>query len=93
MQEKSAGVIEEQQVEAEELEEVQEEPEESQEEVEEAQVSPEEALEAADNLLDLSVKEVVNAAVDFVIAQEIEQQQSVVVLDHADKGILCEFTR
>jgi hypothetical protein len=67
-------------------EEVQEESEEAQEKHAEAQV-PQETLAADDNLIAMNIKEVIEAAVDFVSAQEEVGQQSIVVLDQADQGV------
>jgi hypothetical protein len=74
VQENPAVVIPDQQAEAEEPE-------------EEELASPQEALAAAENLIALTVKETVDAAVEYVVAHEEMEQQSVVVLDQDDTGM------
>lgn len=54
---------------------------------EEHQAPPEEALEAAENLVALNEKDVVNSAVKYIVAQEENEQESVTALEQGKTGV------
>lgn len=60
---------------------------------EEHQAPPEEAMEAAENLVALNVKDVVDSAVEYLVAQEENEQESVSVFEQADKGVKISWIR